>query len=79
MTSLAWTLKATSALFPPIASPRISRRGPHTGPCLEFKTFVQEIRKVPCLIVRRGRRVIGKWACVLCVLLVFGLEAVAIL
>ena len=62
MTSLAWTLKAWSALLPPI-TPR--HRAAHqaartTWLRMEFKTFVNEVLKVPCQIIRQGRRVIHR-------------------
>ncbi|MFN0197902.1 MAG: IS1380 family transposase [Planctomycetaceae bacterium] len=62
MTSLAWTLKAWSALLLPI-TPR--HRESHeaarkTWLRMEFKTFVNEVLKVPCQIVRQGRRVIHR-------------------
>ena len=62
MTSLAWTLKAWSALLLPI-TPR--HRESHeaartTWLRMEFKTFVNEVLKVPCQIVRQGHRVIHR-------------------
>jgi len=62
MTSLAWTLKAWSSLLLPI-TPR--HRESHeatrtTWLRMEFKTFVNEVLKVPCQIVRQGRRVIHR-------------------
>ena len=62
MTSLAWTLKAWSALLLPI-TPR--HREAHetartTWLRMEFKTFVNEVLKIPCQIVRQGRRVIHR-------------------
>ena len=62
MTSLAWTLKAWSALLLPV-TPR--HRPSHeaartTWLRMEFKTFVNEVLKVPCQIVRQGRRVIHR-------------------
>ena len=62
MTSLAWTLKAWSALLLPI-TPR--HRAAHeaartTWLRMEFKTFVNEVLKVPCQIIRPGRRVIHR-------------------
>ena len=62
MTSLAWTLKAWSALLLPI-TPR--HRAAHeaartTWLRMEFKTFVNEVLKVPCQIIRQGRRVIHR-------------------
>ena len=62
MTSLAWTLKAWSALLLPV-TPR--HRAAHEAARtrwlrMEFKTFVNEVLKVPCQIVRQGRRVIHR-------------------
>ncbi len=62
MTSLAWILKAWSALLLPI-TPR--HRAAHeaardTWLRMEFKTFVNEVLKVPCQIIRQGRRVIHR-------------------
>jgi len=62
MTSLAWTLKAWSALLLPV-TPR--HRESHeaartTWLRMEFKTFVNEVLKVPYQIVRQGRRVIHR-------------------
>jgi hypothetical protein len=62
MTSLAWTLKAWSALLLPI-TPR--HREAHQAARtrwlrMEFKTFVNEVLKIPCQIIRQGRRVIHR-------------------
>lgn len=62
MTSLAWTLKAWAALLLPV-TPR--HRESHeaarkTWLRMEFKTFVNDVLKVPCQIVRQGRRVIHR-------------------
>ena len=62
MTSLAWTLKAWSALLLPI-TPRhreSHERARTSWLRMEFKTFVNEVLKVPCQIVRQGRRVIHR-------------------
>lgn len=62
MTSLAWTLKAWSALLLPI-TPRhreTHERARTTWLRMEFKTFVNEVLKVPCQIVRQGRRIIHR-------------------
>ena len=62
MTSLAWTLKAWSALLLPI-TPRHREAHEAARRCwlrMEFKTFVNEVLKVPCQIVRQGRRVIHR-------------------
>ena len=62
MTSLAWTLKAWSALLLPV-TPRhreIHEAAPTTWLRMEFKTFVNEVLKVACQIVRQGRRVIHR-------------------
>ncbi|MGH7487694.1 MAG: transposase, partial [bacterium] len=60
MTSLAWTLKAWSALLLPV-EPR--KREAHqaerrTWLRMEFKTFLQAVMQVPCQIVRQARRTI---------------------
>ena len=62
MTSLAWTLKAWSALLLPI-TPR--HRAAHeaarkTWLRMEFKTFVNEVLKIPSQIIRQGHRVIHR-------------------
>jgi hypothetical protein len=62
MTSLAWTLKAWSALLLPI-TPRhreSHERARTSWLRMEFKTFVNEVLKVPCQIVRQGRRLIHR-------------------
>jgi hypothetical protein len=60
MTSLAWTLKAWAALLLPV-SPR--HREAHeaerrTWLRMEFKTFINGVMRVPCQIIRQGRRTI---------------------
>jgi hypothetical protein len=62
MTSLAWTLKAWSALLLPVTPRhRTSHEAARTRWLrMEFKTFVNEVLKVPCQIVRQGRRVIHR-------------------
>jgi len=62
MTSLAWTLKAWSALLLPIAPRhRESHEAARTRWLrMEFKTFVNEVLKIPCQIVRQSRRVIHR-------------------
>jgi hypothetical protein len=62
MTSLAWTLKAWAALMLPVA-PRHRELHDAERTCwlrMEFKTFVNEVLKVPCQIVRQGRRIIHR-------------------
>ena len=68
MTSLAWTLKAWSALLLPV-TPRLpvtpQHRASHEAARTrwlrrELKTFVNEVLKVPGQIVRQGRRVIHR-------------------
>ena len=62
MTSLAWTLKAWSALLLPV-TPRHRASHEAARRCwlrMEFKTFVNEVLKIPCQIVRQGRRVIHR-------------------
>ena len=63
MTSLAWTLKAWSALLLLPVTPRHRASHEAARRCwlrMEFKMFVNEILKVPCQIVRQGRRVIHR-------------------
>lgn len=60
MTSLAWTLKAWSALLLPV-SPR--HRQKHEGErhrllTMEFRTFLDQMIHVPCQIVRHARKVV---------------------
>jgi hypothetical protein len=60
MTSLAWTLKAWSALLLPV-EPR--QRAEHTQERrdwlrMEFKTFINGVLRIPCQIVRQARRTI---------------------
>jgi Transposase DDE domain group 1 len=60
-TSLAWSLKAWSALLLPGASPpgtRVTDR--HTWLRMEFKSWVNGVMKVPCQIVKQARRVIHR-------------------
>ena len=62
MTSLAWTLKAWSALRLPVT---LRHRASHEATRTrwlrrELKTFVNEVLKVPCQIVPQGRRVIHR-------------------
>jgi hypothetical protein len=61
MTALAWNLKAWWALMLPETPGRWHER--HTAEKLwllglEFKTFVQTIVRLPCQIVRTGRRIV---------------------
>jgi hypothetical protein len=60
MTSLAWTLKAWSALLLPV-EPR--QRAEHTQERrdwlrMEFKTFINGVLRIPCQIVRQARQTI---------------------
>jgi Transposase DDE domain group 1 len=60
MTSLAWTLKAWSALLLPV-EPR--KRAEHQAERhawlrMEFKTFINAVMQIPCQIVRQARRTI---------------------
>jgi hypothetical protein len=62
MTSLAWTLKAWAALLLPV-TPRHRESHEAARRCwlrMEFKTFVNTVLKIPCQIVRQGRRVIHR-------------------
>lgn len=59
MASLAWTLKAWSALLLPV-TPRWQEK--HEGErkrllTMEFRTFVNHFVKLPCLVVHQARRV----------------------
>jgi hypothetical protein len=60
MTSLAWTLKAWTALWLPVhplhAAAHEAER--HTLLRMEFKTFVNALVKIPCQIVHQARRLI---------------------
>ena len=60
MTSLAWTLKAWTALWLPVhplhAEAHEAER--HALLRMEFKTFVNALVKIPCQIVRQARRLI---------------------
>lgn len=60
MTSLAWTLKAWSALWLPVDGRWRDQHAAERQSLLrmEFKTFVNAMIKVPCQIVRGGRRVL---------------------
>ncbi len=64
MTALAWNLKGVVVLLllPPVTPGRWQRAG--TGPRshwllgLEFKTFVQAFVRLPCQLVRTGRKLV---------------------
>ena len=60
MTSLAWTLKAWFALSLPETGRWASRRKVEKRRVLrmEFKTFLNAFIRVPCQIVRTGRRIV---------------------
>ena len=60
MTSLAWTLKAWSALWLPIIGRWRKQHADerHTLQRMEFKTFVNALIKIPVQIVRQARRVV---------------------
>ena len=60
MTALAWNLKAWWALWP---TPSELRYGQHRHEQsivlrMEFKTFVNAFVRIPCQIVRTGRKLI---------------------
>jgi hypothetical protein len=59
MTSLAWTLKAWSALWLPVEQRWGEQHEAERQSLLrmEFKTFVNALIKIPCQIVRGGRQV----------------------
>jgi len=59
MTSLAWTLKAWSALWLPVEGRWREQHAAERQSLLrmEFKTFVNAMIKIPCQVVRGGRQV----------------------
>jgi hypothetical protein len=61
MTALAWNLKAWYALWPPEKPGRWAERHRQQKDTLlrmEFKTFVNAFLRLPCQIIRAGRRLI---------------------
>ena len=60
MASLAWTLKAWSALWLPETGRWKARRRAEKRKLLrmEFRTFVNTMMRVPCQIVKTGRRIV---------------------
>lgn len=60
MASLAWTLKAWSALWLPETGRWRERRRAEKQKLLriEFRTFVNTLMRVPCQIVKTGRRIV---------------------
>ena len=61
MTALAWNLKAWWALRLPVASGRhqaAQRQEKQWALTLEFKTFVQAFVRIPCQLIRGGRRLL---------------------
>jgi Transposase DDE domain group 1 len=61
MTALAWNLKAWWALMVPVAPGRWQERHQQEKQWLlrlEFKTFVQAFVRLPCQIVRTGRKLV---------------------
>ena len=61
MTALAWNLKAWWALRLPVAAGRWQQRQRHEKQWvlgLEFKTFVQAFVRLPCQLVRTGRKLV---------------------
>ena len=61
MTALAWNLKAWWALMLPVAPGRWQARHSQEKRWvlgLEFKTFVQAFVRLPCQIVRTGRKLV---------------------
>jgi hypothetical protein len=61
MTALAWNLKAWWALLLPVAPGRWQQRHREERQWvlgLEFKTFVQAFLRLPCQIVRTGRKLV---------------------
>jgi hypothetical protein len=64
MTALAWNLKAWWALWPTPAPGRWTERQQHeqeTVLRMEFKTFVNAFVRLPCQIVRAGRRLLYRF------------------
>ncbi len=64
MVSLAWNLKAWWALWPHESPRWAERHGKEKNKVLamEFKTFVNAILRLPCQIIRTGRRLIYRLA-----------------
>ncbi len=62
MASLAWSLKAWSALWLPETGRWKERRHAEKYQLLrmEFRTFVNTLMRVPCQIVKTGRRIIDR-------------------
>ena len=61
MSSLAWTLKAWLALSLPPEKGRWAQRHSQQKQALvkmEFKSFVNALIRLPCQIIRTGRRII---------------------
>lgn len=60
MTALAWNLKAWAALWLPEKGRWASRRRAEKYQLIkmEFRTFVNAMLKIPCQIIRSGRRII---------------------
>jgi hypothetical protein len=61
MTALAWNLKAWWALMLPVSGGRWQQRHAEEKQWvlgLEFKTFVQAFVRLPCQIVRTGRKLV---------------------
>lgn len=62
MTSLAWSLKAWSALLQPVSArwqeQHIAER--RTILRMEFKQFIEHFVQVPCQIIRQGRRTVHR-------------------
>ena len=74
MGALAWTLKAWFALSMPVSRGRWSERHrdeKHAVLRMEFKRFVNGLMRVPCQIVRMGRKLVyrllswNRWQCAL--------------
>lgn len=65
MVSLAWNLKAWWALWPQESAGRWAerhRQEKETVLRMEFKTFVNAFMRLPCQIIRAGRRLIYRLA-----------------
>lgn len=61
MSSLAWTLKAWCGLLLPVTPGRWQTRHQSQRQAIlkmEFKTFLNHLMRLPCQIIRTGRRLV---------------------
>jgi hypothetical protein len=66
MSSLAWTLKAWCGLLLPATPGRYQKQHQEQGRAIvrmEFATFVNGLMRLPCQIVKSGRRIIYRLLC----------------